>query len=209
MEEIAGIIPKQFIGSQTGATSKLTLNRRHDALIHFQAARERLLDINNWQKLCGPGCAEFALMDLSGNPLPDAKPKIGNLIRIKLPAPPNQEGDGYDWVRIEAFEENKTILSDSEVYGFRVRPIENPKNKTGNSAHFYTSEATSTFLVIRYSHTVYALERGKNEVPNNSNHWLTHLRNKLVAIVAMIGLSKPQWKKLVSGILEPPKEYLN
>ncbi len=209
MEEISDIIPEQFTGSQTGATSKLKLNTRHEALLHFQAARERLSDINNWQKLCGSGSAEFTLTDPYGNPLSVSKPKIGNLIRIKLPAPPNQEGDGYDWVRIEAFEDNKTLVSDSEIYGFRVRPVENPKNKTGNSAHFYTNEATSTFLVIRYSHSVFALERGKNEVPNNSREWLANLRNKLVAVIAMMGFSKPQWKKLVDGVLVPPKKDLN
>ncbi|HET6226082.1 MAG TPA: hypothetical protein VFF27_07365 [Bacteroidia bacterium] len=205
MEEISDIIPKQFIGTQTGATSKIKLDTRHKALLVFKEARERLLDINNWEKICGSGSAEFTLTDGNGEPLNGTTPKIGHLIRIKLPAPANKDGDGYDWVRIEEFEESKSLVSDSELYGFRVRPVENPKNKSGNTAHFYTDHATSTFLVIRYSHTIFALERGKNEVPNNSDSWLSTIRNKLVAITAMIGLSKPQWKKLVEGILTPPK----
>lgn len=204
MEEISDIIPKQFTGTETGATSKVKLDNRHQALLRFQAARERLLDINNWQKLCGPGSAEFTLTDNDGNVIQNSKPKVGNLIRIKLPAPPNKEGDGYDWVRIEEFEDNRTLISDSEIVGFRVRPVENPKNKTGNSAHFYTDAATSTFLVIRYSHSVFAIERGKNEIPNDSRLWLTNLRNKLVAFFASIGFSKPQWEKLTDGILNPP-----
>lgn len=205
MEEISDIIPKQFIGSQTGATSKIKLDTRHDALLLFKKAREHLLDINSWEKLCGQGSAEFTHTDKNGEPLISTTPKIGDLIRIKLPAPENKEGDGYDWVRIEAFDENKSLVSDSETFGFRVRPIENPKNKAGNIAHFYTDDATSTFLVIRYSHTVFALERGKNEVANDSNSWISNIRNKLVAFTAMIGFSKPQWKKLVDGILVPPQ----
>ncbi len=203
MEEISEIIPKQFVGSQTGATSKLKLDTRHNALLVFREAKERLLKVNGWEKLCGSGSVEFTHTDKNGEPLFNTTPRIGHLIRIKLPAP-NKEGYGYDWVRIEEFEEKKSLVSDSEVYGFRVRPVENPKNKSGDTAHFYTDDATSTFLVIRYSHTVFALERGKNEVPNDSDSWLATIRNKLVAITAMIGLSKPQWKKLVDGILTPP-----
>jgi hypothetical protein len=204
MEAISDIIPKQYIGSQTGATTKLKTDRRHDALLLFQAASKRLLDINNWQKLCGNSGAEFILTDKNGEPLYNMNPKIGNLIRIKLPAPSNKEGDGFDWVGVEEFEDSKSLLSDSEVFGFRVRPVDNPKNRTGNSAHFYTSDATSTFLIIRYSHTVFALERGKNEVPNDADSWTAKIRNKLVAAAAMIGLAKPQWQKLVDGLLVPP-----
>lgn len=202
MEEISDIIPKQFIGTQTGATSKIKVDTRHEALLVFKAAKERLLDINNWEKICGAGSASFTHTDKNGELLQNAMPKIGHLIRIKLPAPSNPEGDGYDWVRIEAFEENKSLVSDSEIYGFRVRPVESPTNRSQTTAHFYTDDATSTFLVIRYSHTVYALERGKNEVPNDSNSWIANLRNKVIAITAMMGLSKNQWKKLTDGILD-------
>src|SRR3954466_12987694 len=144
MEAILDVIPKQFIGNESGATYKLKMDTRHDALLLFQAACKRLLDINSWQKLCGGSGAEFALTDKHGQLLQSSDPKVGNLIRIKLPAPSNAEGDGYDWVRIEEFVKNKTLVSDSEIFGFRVRPVENPKNKTGNSAHFYTDDATST-----------------------------------------------------------------
>jgi hypothetical protein len=206
MEAISEIIPKQYIGAQTGATAKLKANRRHDALILFQDASKRLLDINNWQRLCGNMGAEFTLTDKNGKPLYGEKPEIGNLIRIKLPAPSNKEGDGFDWVKIEDFEDSRSLLSDSEVFGFRVRPVENPMNRAGNPAHFYTGDATSTFLIIRYSHTVFAIERGKNEVPNDADSWVVKLRNKLVAISAMIGLSKPQWQKLCDGLLTPPHQ---
>lgn len=204
MEAISDLIPKQFISNQTGATSKLKMDTRHDALLLFQKACQRLLDINNWQKLCGGSGAEFLLTDKEGEALYGEPPKIGNLIRIKLSAPSNKAGDGLDWVRIEEFEDRKTLLSDSEIFGFRVRPVENPKKRTNNGTHFYTADATSTFLIIRYSHTVYALERGKNEVSNDSDSWLNKIRNKAVAVVAMIGFSKSQWKNLVNGLLGLP-----
>jgi hypothetical protein len=131
-------------------------------------------------------------------------PVKGNLIRIKLPAPPNQQGDGFDWVRIEEFENSKDLLKDEELFGFRVRPVENPLSRSGESAHFYTSDATSSFLVMRKSCTISAMEKGRNEVPNASGSFLNKIRNILIAIPAMLGLSKPQWKNLTDGILNPP-----
>jgi hypothetical protein len=204
METISEIIPKQLTGDQTGVTSKLKLNTRHDALLLFQAAVKRLLDINNWQKICGGSGAEFRLTDEKGEPIDGLNPKTGNLIRIKLPATQTKGGDGFDWFRIEEFEENKSLLSDSEFFGFRVHPVESPETSTGNSSHFYTNNATITFLIIRYSHTVFALEREKNEMADDSNSWINKIRNKLVAIAAKIGVSKQQWQKLVNGLLTPP-----
>lgn len=198
-----GILPIQVMGGETGATAKLKQNTRHDALLLFQAARKRLLDINNWRKWAGNRGAEFQLTDKDGVPK-NKVPETGDLIRIKLPAPSNPEGDGFDWVRIEAFEDSRTLLEDAEIFGFRVRPVQNPNNRTGESAHFYTNDATSTFLIIRDSHTVYAVEKGKNEVPNPSGGLITKIRNVLIAITAMIGLSKPQWQRLMEGLLRPP-----
>ncbi len=197
------LIPEQRTGGETGATSKVIVATHQDAIALFDQCKRRLVDINNWKKLCGDVGAEFHLTDNKGNLLHRTLPEVGNLIRIELPAPPNKTGDGYDWVRIEAFEDCKDLVKDEEVFGFRVRPVENPNNKNGESAHFYKSSATSTFLVRRINYTVYALERGKNEVPNDKpSSLLNKLRNIIIAFAAMIGLSKPQWKNLVNGILK-------
>lgn len=196
------IIPKQKKGLQTGATSHIAFDSRHTAVTVFNRAKERLTDINNWYHLCGDKGAEFQLTDAEGNPLNNVKPKVDDLIRIKLPAPPNPEGEGYDWVRIEKFEEDKDLMKDEEIFGMRVRPVDNPKNNNPESAHFYTDDATSTFVVLRRTHIVYAMERGKNEVPNANGSLLNKIRNLLVAIPAMLGLSKPQWKSLTDGLLK-------
>jgi hypothetical protein len=203
-ESIAALIPEQTTGSHTGVTSKFIAATRHDALGLFEQCKRRLLDINHWKQLCGDNGADFRLTDSEGNLLQNSSPRIGDLIRIELPAPSNNDGDGYDWVRIEAFESYKDLIKDEEVFGFRVRPVKNPNDNTGNSAHFYTNDATSTFLVRRVNYTVYALERGRNETPNSSGSFLNKIRNFMIAFAAMIGLSKPQWKNLVNGILRPP-----
>jgi hypothetical protein len=204
MNLVKQLVPQQKTGQKTGATSKLKAPTRHAALVLFAESKSRLLDINNWQKLCGNKGAEFQLTDENGIHLNTKKPETGNLIKIKLPAPANQNGDGYDWVRIEKFESAKDLIKDEELFGFRVRPVSNPNNRTSGSAHFYTNEASSTFLIYRISSVVYAMELGRNEKPNPTGSLLNKIRNFAIAIVAMLGLSKPQWKSLTDGILRPP-----
>ncbi len=202
MSLLKKIIPDQQVGSKTGATSSFDLKNKFSAIKLFNTAKYRLLDVNHWYDICGRKGAEFQLTDDKGNILDSAIPDIGNLIRIKLPAPPNAKGDGYDWVRIEKFENLKDLSKDEDLYGFRVRPVSNPNNRSGESAHFYTNDATSTFLIYRRGSKVFAMERGRNELPNASGSFLNKIRNFLVAIPAMLGFSKPQWKSLVEGILE-------
>lgn len=207
MSIIENIVPKQIKGARTGATSRKKAPSIRLAMKQFQSARQRLLDINSWYELCGKKGAEFQLTDQNGNPLYGTEPQVGHLIRIKLPAPPNGSGDGYDWVRIEKFESSTSEENSQELYGFRVRPVSNPKERSGESAHFYTSDATSTFLVLRQGETLYAIERGRNEKPNPAGGFFNKLRNILVAIGAMLGFAKPQWKMLTSGILRPRTGY--
>jgi hypothetical protein len=202
MSLLRDIIPHQYTGSKTGSTAKYTAKTRHNAIALFNEAKTKLLDINNWYKVCGETGAQFQLTDEKGNPLLNHTPIVGNLIRINLPAPGNPKGDGYDWVRIEKIENKKDLIKDEEIYGFRVRPVDNPNTQSTVSAHFYTKEATSSFIVMRRSLFVYALERGRNEQPNATGGLANRIRNFVVALSAMIGLSKPQWKKLVNGFLQ-------
>lgn len=204
------LIPAHHRGVKTGASSQAETATRHDAILLFEKARRRLLDVNRWHELAGPGSAAFRLCDSNGNELHNKQPEVGNLIRISLPAPPNQEGKGYDWVRIEAFENHKDLLKDQDIFGFRVRPVQSPlsDNANGETAHFYTSSATSTFIVMRASSKVTAMEKGRNEVANSwPKEVLSKLRNVVVAVGAWLGLSHSQWSKLVKGIIKgPPQE---
>jgi hypothetical protein len=201
------LIPVQYKGAKTGASTHAETATRHDAILLFDEAKRRLLDVNHWHKLCGPGSATFQLTDAEGNEIRNRAPEVGDLIRIKLPAPPNAEGKGFDWVRVEEFENTKDLLKDQDIFGFRVRPVRDPSNRAEDAAHFYTSSATSTFLIMRVSSIVTALERGRNEVPNNKPlAILNKIRNLVIAVGAWIGISHSQWGKLVKGIIKGPPQ---
>lgn len=197
------IAPVQRTGWKSGATKKVSAATRHEAILLFQKARMRLLDVNHWQDLCGPGSAEFRLTDGEGHVLLKPVAEKGNLIRIGLPAPENASGSGYDWVRIEAFEQYKELMKDEEHYGFRVRPVPNPQGRGEESAHFYDEAATSSFVIIRRANVVIALERGRNERPNAGGGGLLNgIRNVIVAVLAKLGLGKRQWQSLMRGLLK-------
>lgn len=203
MSESEQIVPEQVTGSKTGAESKVKAASIRSAIALFNGAKARLLDVNNWYAISGEKGAKFYLTDENGRLLPDGKAAVGNLIKIALPAPGNETGDGYDWVRIEAFEAHSDDNGVEDFFGVRVRPVSNPESRSESSAHFYTGDATSSFIVLRKGITVYAMERGRNEKPNPAGGFLNRLRNTAIAMAAMLGLSVPQWKLLTSAILEP------
>lgn len=205
MSLLKKIIPRQFTGSKTSADAEFEAPSISEAKALFMDAKHRLININSWFLICSEQGAQFQLTDEDGNSVESGTPLVGNLIRIKLPAPPNEKGDGYDWVRIEKLEEDEDTTTDEQIFGFRVRPVANPGNRTDASSHFYTSEATSSFVVYRKKNFISVLERGRNEIPNPDGTFMNKIRNLLIAITAMLGFSKPQWKHLVEGVLNAPK----
>ncbi len=195
-------VPQQTKGAKTNSRSRKKLNTIEDGRTLFNEAKKRLLNINHWKEYCGKGSGEFSLTDDSGKQI-FTKAKVGNLIKIELPAPGSQIGSGYEWVRIEALENKKDLALDWEHCSIRVRPTDNPLKASNDTAHFYTSDATSTFVVERSGNMVTAAEHGRNEVPNTEVEKAgDKIRNAVVALGAMVGLSKVQWKKLTKGLLD-------
>ena len=194
-------IPEQKEGGQTDTDYSKTTNGLTEAHELFLACRERLLNINDWGKIAGALSAEFKLTDAAGN-LVSEKPKVGYYIKIDIPGPGTKAGQGYDWVRIESIEEDIKADAPGESILIRVRPAENPKNAQQDVAHFFNSQASSSFTVHREGNTVTAGVHGRNEVPNTQTEsLLDKTRNSAVAVAAIIGFNAPQWKSLVKGLL--------
>lgn len=195
------VVPRQVVGSKTGASALMRCSNRQKAKAHYAEALARMIDINQWAAISGALSASFQLCDKDGNSISAIPPEVGNLIRIGLPAPGNAAGEGYDWVKILSIRENKDIHSDEDIYALTVRPIPHPETDNNEVAHFYTTGASSTFVLLRKDNTVHAMEFGRNEIPNKKVSILNRWRNILVAWAARIGLATPQWKALMKGIL--------
>jgi len=193
------LVPVQELGSSMDARSETVLKDIGEAVVFYQLARLRLLDVNNWERVCGTSATTFQLTLADGSP--SFRLEVGNLIRIDIPGPGPSAGEGYDWVRIESIAHNEESELD-EWTGFTVRPCASPLHPELGVAHFFSDVATSTFMVGRSGQTVWAEMHGRNEVPNAETEKIFDgIRNAMVGWTAKIGLSYPQWKLLVEGLV--------
>jgi hypothetical protein len=200
MESNDGLhLPEQKSGSKIDAVQSKALHTIQEAEIWYKTSCQKLLNVNGWYKYAELPISSFKLFDSSGRAV--QRPAIaGDLIRIDIPGPGPRAGEGYDWVAVESIlEENAHEWS---VTSLTVRPSGHPFHKEEGTAHFLTDQATATFQVKRTGNTVYVEHHGRNEVPNTGTaKTLDNIRNTLVGWSAKIGFSYPQWKSLVTGLL--------
>lgn len=166
----------------------------------FELLKQRFFSVGKWQSYCGEGFAAFKLYDSEGIETERA-PQIGDFMRIDIPGPGETEAKGYDWVKVTdiCFQEDNR----SESILMTCTPSGNPQNKaSGHIAHFYSSKATSTFMISRTPTHLKAAVYGRNETPNFNAGFIDIIRNLMVAAGGIVGISKIQWKKLADGFLD-------
>lgn len=84
-----------------------------------------------------------------------------------------------------------------------MHPADSPLNNKKAVAHFFEPETSSTFVVKRNRSTIQAEVHGRNEMPNtHTDSVWDRIRNLFVAVGAMLGVSKLQWKSLVEGLIK-------
>ena len=193
-------IPPQKEGGSLDTIAKVKFNSIESAKEFYEIAKNRLLHISGWAEICEVPLSTFILCDQLGNQI--FRPAVeGDLLKIDIPGPGLSSGGGYDWVRIEKI--NEEITGDISVFTLQARPTANPVNEDSSIAHFFSEQATSTFQVKQIGNTVSAEEHGRNEVPNtDTSKFSDQVRNTFIGWTAKIGLSFPQWKSLVDGIIK-------
>lgn len=201
MEEknYTNVIPGQQEGEIINAESSVETENIHSAKKLFESAKLKLLDVNNWQKQAGEALAAFQLADAAGNEV--AGPvKEGYFFKIDIPGPGSKAGEGFDWVTVEKMEEYNS--GDIESIGIRVRPASNPTTANEETAHFYSSDSTSTFTVTREGNKVTAAVYDRNTKANAESEGIVDkIRDVLVGTVGIATFSKIQWKNLTNGLL--------
>ncbi|QOW09440.1 hypothetical protein Q73A0000_03210 [Kaistella flava (ex Peng et al. 2021)] len=196
-------IPTQQIGAESEAISKIIFETEELARVHFETVKKRFLDINSWELFAGEHKAEFSLRDEKGNLILD-HPKVGNYVSIKIPLLHNPDDDGFDWVKIEVYEEAKE--EHYEAVYIRVRPTSNPKNSSDEITHFLNPTATSNFFIRRNGKEISAEVYARNETPNSKDKSLSEkIRNKIVSVGGMLIGSKIQWEGLTDGLIKHEK----
>ena len=201
-------IPAQIEGKETNNSAHREFPNVEDAKTHFDLVAARLLNVNEWKNISGPQSAGFDVYNSDGQPV-ERLVQVGDYIRINIPGPGLTTGDGFDWVTVidiqksaSAEEGGDELADDVQQVGMTVRPADNPLNDSPETAHFFESSATSTFLVMRTGSKIEASVHGRNEQPNKDvSPKLDKVRNQLVAATASAMFSGIQWQSLTNGLV--------
>lgn len=194
------LIPEQQIGSESNTEATVEFQEEGTIDNFYNIVKERLLTVNNWHHYAGALSSDFQLTDSEGNEV-NRKVEVGDHFKIKIPAPGPVTGDGYDWVRVEAVEEVND--ENEQMAAIKVHPATNPTNADRAVAHFFTEDASSSFIVKRQNNKITAGVYGRNEKANvEADKIVDKARNAAVATGAITGFSKLQWKQLVTGLLK-------
>lgn len=195
------INPFQREGSSTDIVESIVLPSEYDARHHFEAVKQRLLNVSDWGKISKGSSSEFKLTTPDGEEF-SGNARVGDFFKIKIPAPGPEAGSGYDWVKVHSVKNEVDASTDSEFLAMTVKPAKDPTINKVASAHFFSSEASSTFVVTRKGKKITAEVHGRNESPNTEKTGIRDtVRNTIVAIGAMLGFSDIQWKALAKGLV--------
>lgn len=196
-------LPKQYKGEQTDNAKVIEYPSSDKAKESYKKIKDKLLDINNWQQIAEGISGDFILTDEQGNDK-SQEIHVGDFIKIKLPAPSTNSGEGFDWVKVVDFQTGLDYDTDSEYLFFTIRPSQNPTTPDNNIAHFYTDESSNTFLVLREKDKITVGVHGRNEVGNKNKKAdgiVDKIRNELIAIGAIFGMADSQWQHLIDGLI--------
>ena len=194
------LVPKQVKGTENDAIETVTLDSFEQAESFYALVRSRLLDVNSWGEISELPLSSFKLFDSSGKPV-NRFVRHGDFIRIDIPGPGTHVGMGFDWVRVDKIKDKRVL--DKEQFSIRVRPSYHPLDAGGRIAHFLSDCSTSTFQVKRIGNEVSAEQHGRNEKANlAAGNCLDNFRNLVIGTLARMGLSYPQWKSLIRGLLK-------
>jgi len=194
------IVPEQQTGKAIYAESSVEMNDDMSAMIFFEEVKKRLSNVNQWHNLTTGLTAKFQLVSDKGKTV-ERTVRKGDYCKIDVPGPGTHAGEGFDWVRVEEMESMSS--QEEEFFAFRVRPTESPLSENSDVAHFYSPESTSTFTVTRNGNRITAGIYDRNTKPNDEAYFaFDKIRDAVVAVAGLVGLSKIQWKKLTDGLIK-------
>ena len=193
-------IPIQKVGSKLDLQSRVACDTSEAAERFFEHVKNRLLNVNQWDEICRLPSSTFRLINNQNQEIAGFV-KEDDYIRINIPGPGTTVGEGYDWVKVETIIDRE--LNEGSILSITVRPTHHPLRAFSETAHFFSSEATSTFIVKRAGQNISAEVHGRKETPNNDTTvFIDNLRNTFVGWAAKIGFAYPQWSALTKGLVK-------
>lgn len=198
--DIQNLLPVHKDGSENDALAILICNSETAAFYYFRSLSEKLLKINEWKMNSGKNPTEFFIHNKDAQ---DERllAKENDLVKIKMPAPKNKLGSGFDWVTINKLETVETAKM--KAFLLQMKPHSCPESADGSIAHFYTHDATNTFILAKENNTIQFSIHGRNEIPNTKKiGFMNSCRNILVAGGGIFGGSKLQWQDFAEEFIK-------
>ncbi len=191
-------IPPQIRGKKLDITKERIVRDPLKLKATFNEARDRLLNINNWASLVDGATSTFALLDNKGKE-ETRIPKESDYVKIDIPGPGPGHGEGFDWVTITKIDDRPEDL----YVMITMQPSPPPQKPDSDKvAHFFKAYSSTTLIVKIAGEKLLVIYAGRNEEINSeSGRPVDNIRNMFVGLGAKLGLSHPQWEKLVLGIL--------
>lgn len=197
--DIQHLLPINTIGSENNAASIVICNSEKEAFDQFRKLSAKLVEVNNWNGYASKNPTDFYLYSKENNK--SANAQLNDLVKIKMPAPKNSLGNGFDWVivnQLDSIEQTET-----KVFLLQMKPHSCAESANGNIAHFYTEDASNTFVLAKKDKTVQFSIHGRNEVPNTKKVGLVcAIRNFFVASGGIFGGSKVQWQDFTEEFIK-------
>lgn len=193
-------IPKHINGESSDIVNMICKENESLASAHFNEVKERLISVNKWHSYSDDIKASFYLVD-SNDKLHSKGFEIGNYIKIDIPGPGNPIGKGFDWTEITSIQDGSDETN-NPYFAFTIKPCAVPNVASNSTAHFYTDDATNTFIIRRVANCVYLEVHSRNELENTEDvPILDRIRNKAIALGGKVGLGNLNWDAFTKGLL--------
>ncbi len=190
--ELKKLIPVQKIGKCTDTFSSLEINELNNPDIAYKSIKNRLLDVNNWAHYATLTNADFILLDDKGHKI-DRLVAQGDFMKVRFSRLQKIISARHDYVRVNSIITVPTIFGDAVV--MQLQPAHNPSKPGFEIDHFFTAEASNTFVLYRDAAKIHLSVHGRNEVPNfKVSKTIKKIRNMLFAVLGILAVSKVQWK---------------
>lgn len=197
--DVEHLLPVNRQGSENNAAAFLFCQSETEAFDKFRKLSEKLLQINSWNQYAKKNPTGFYLYNKEDEK--SAYAQLNDLVKIKMPAPENKLGKGFDWVSVTKIE--PVEQTQIKVFQLQMIPHSCPENGNGNIAHFYTADASNNFILAKKDKTVQFSIHDRNEKPNLKKVGLINsCRNFFVANGGIFGGSKVQWQDFAEEFIK-------
>lgn len=197
--DVQHLLPVNIHGSESDAAASLSCQSETEASDRFKKLSEKLLQINNWNRYAKKNPTDFYLYNKEGEK--SARAQVNDLVKIKMPAPENKLGNGFDWVNVHKIE--PVDQAQMKAFILQMKPHSCPESGKGDVAHFFKGDATNNFILAKQDNTIQFSIHGRNEIPNTKKvGFINSCRNFFVASGGIFGGSKVQWQEFADEFIK-------